>query len=123
MEHAIISLVLVHQKKTANTKSVRHLLARCRMPLFRLTLSAPSVNQRCINRFDFVCSLGNRQVINELVKFIQETYPFITKDKQTSFLMKYEDLAVQYNLPLLVIPRKYTLPNITFFTIWKIINL
>ena len=85
------------------------------MELFRLTLSAPSINQRCINRFDFVCSLGNKQVINELVKFIQETLPFITKDKQTSFLMKYEDLAVQYNLPSLVIPRKcYTLQKITF---------
>ena len=53
-------------------------------------------------------------MINELVKFIQETLPFITKDKPTSFLMKYENLAVQYNLPSLVMPRKcYTLPNIT----------
>ena len=94
------------------------------MPLFRLTLSAPSVNQRCINRFDFVSSLGNKQVINELVKLIKETPPFITKDKQTGFLMKYEDLAVQYNLPSLVTPRKcYTLPSITFSTFLKISNL
>ena len=57
------------------------------MPLFRLTLNAPSVNQRCKNQFDFVCSLGNKQVINELVKFIQETLQFIKNDKQTTFLM------------------------------------
>ena len=82
------------------------LLARCRIPLFSLTLSASSVNQRCINLPDFVCSLGNKQMINELDKFIQETLPFIAKDKQTSFVMKYEDLAVQYNLPSLDIPRK-----------------
>ena len=63
-------------------------------------------------------------MINEIVKFIQERLPCIKKDKQTSFLMKYEDLAVLYNLPSLDIPRKfYTLPNIIFSTILKIINL
>ena len=76
-----------------------------------------------INRFDF-CSLSNKQVINEPVKFIQETFPFISTDKQTSFVMKYEDLDVLYNLPSLDLPRKcYTLPNITCSTIFKIINL
>ena len=86
--------------------------------IISFNVDPPSVNQRCINRFDFACSLGNKQLIHELVKFIQKTLPFITKNKQTSFLMKYEDLAVMYNLPSLVIPRKcYTLPNIKLYTI------
>ena len=111
------------KSRPLHTKLVRHLLAMCRTPLFRLTLSAPSVNQRCINFFDFVCSLGNK-VINELVKFIQESLPWIKKDKQTSFLIKHEDHAVLNNLPSLVIPRKcHALPNITFSTILKIIHL
>ena len=63
-------------------------------------------------------------MINEILKFIQETLPCVKKDKQTSVLIKYEDLAVPYNVPSLVIPRKfYTFPNITFSTILKIINL
>ena len=62
--------------------------------------------------------------MNELVKFKQETLPFIATDKQTSFVMKYEDLAVLYKLSSLDVPHKYyTLPNITISTIFKIINL
>ena len=92
--------------------------------IISFNISPPNVYQRCINRFDIVCSLGNKQVLNELVKFIQETLPFIATDKQTSFVTKYEDLAVPYNITSLVTPRKcYTLPNITFSTIFKIINL
>ena len=61
-------------------------------------------------------------MINELLKFIQETLPCVKKDKETSVLMKYKDLAVLYNLPSLVIPRKfYTLPHFLLF--WKIIKL
>ena len=92
------------------------------MPLF-LNNGPPNVDHY-INRFDFFSSLSNKQVINELVKFIQETLPFIVTDKQTSFVMKYKDLAALYNLPSVDAPRKcYSLPNITFSTIFKIINL
>ena len=92
------------------------------MPLF-LNNGPPNVDHY-IHRFDFFCSLGNKQVINELVKFKQETLPFIATDKQTSFVMKYENLAALYNLSSLNEPRKcYTLSNITFYTIFKIINL
>ena len=67
--------------------------------IISFNVNPPIVHQRCIYLFDVVCSLGNK-LINEIVNFIQETLPFIKKDKQTSFLMKHEDLAVLYNLPL-----------------------
>ena len=37
-----------------------------------------------INRFDFVCSLGNT-VMNDLVKFIQESHPYIKKEAADKF--------------------------------------
>ena len=82
MERTTVSLAVIHQS--------------------RLLIQ----NQFNITRYvDFVCSLGNK-VINEPVKFIQETLQFITKDKQRSFLIMYGDLEVQYKLSPLVIPRK-----------------
>ena len=121
-----ISLTVSEQQWSTKCRplytSVQYLLFRWRMPL--LLNNVPPNVDHYINRFDIFCSLGNKQVINKLVKFIQETLPFIATDKQTSFVMKYEDLTVLYNLLSLVIPRKcYTLPNITFSTIFKIINL
>ena len=121
MEHVIISEQW-STKCRPLYKSVRYLLTRWSIPLF-LNNGPPNVDHY-INRFNFFSSLGNKQVINELVKFIQETLPFIAKEQPTSFVMKYEDLTVLYNLPSLDVPRKcYTLPNITFSTIFKIINL
>ena len=44
------------------------------------------------------------------------------KGQADKFSHEIEDLAVLYNLPSLIIPRKcYTLPNITFYTILKTI--
>ena len=54
--------------------------------------------------------------MNEQVKFIKESLPFIALNKQISFIEKYEELALLYDLPSLDIPCKYySLPNITFF--------
>ena len=73
------------------------------MPLF-VNIGPPNIDHY-INRFDNFCSLANKQVINELVEFIQETLPFIATDKQKSFVMKYEDLAVLHNVSSLDVPR------------------
>ena len=54
-------------------------------------------------------------MINELVKFIKESLPFIVLNKQISLMEKYEELAHLYDLFSLDIPCKYySLPNITF---------
>ena len=55
--------------------------------------------------------------MNELVEMIKESLPFIVLAKQRHFVEKYEAVALLYDLPSLVIPRKYYyLPNITFIS-------
>ena len=52
------------------------LLSRWRIPAIPLALVPWAWDQRCINWFDFYSPDG-KQVINELVKFIKESLPFI----------------------------------------------
>ena len=59
-------------------------------------------------------------MINELVKFIKESVPFIVLKKQISFMGKYEELSLLYDLPSFDIHCKYcSLPNITFILFSK----
>ena len=52
-------------------------------------------------------------MINELVKFIKESLPFVASNKRISYMEKYEALALLYDFPSLDIPSKYySLPNI-----------